>query len=91
MLLSPGDLQILVRLDGGMTQSQIGNDLGLEQPAVSKAIRAAISAGTVVSCDGRLRAYCASGAGCLWQRERSNRRVAKPSGSFVMVGKVYLV
>ena len=41
MLLSPSDLQILVRLDAGMTQSQIGNDLGLEQPAVSKAIRAA--------------------------------------------------
>jgi DNA-binding transcriptional LysR family regulator len=41
MLLSPSDLQILVRLEGGMTQSQIGNDLGLEQPAVSKAIHAA--------------------------------------------------
>jgi len=41
MLLSPSDLQILVRLEQGMTQSQIGNDLGLEQPAVSKAIRAA--------------------------------------------------
>jgi DNA-binding transcriptional LysR family regulator len=41
MLLSPHDLQILVRLGDGMSQSQIGNDLGLEQPAVSKAIHAA--------------------------------------------------
>ena len=41
MLLSTSDLQILARLDGGMTQSQIGNDLGLEQPTISKAIHAA--------------------------------------------------
>ena len=41
MLLSPADLQILVRLSDGMTQAQIGNDLGIEQPAVSKSIRAA--------------------------------------------------
>jgi DNA-binding transcriptional LysR family regulator len=41
MLLSPSDLQILARLEQGLTQSQIGNDLGLEQPAVSKAIRTA--------------------------------------------------
>jgi DNA-binding transcriptional LysR family regulator len=41
MLLSPSDLQILARLEQGLTQSQIGNELGLEQPAVSKAIRAA--------------------------------------------------
>lgn len=41
MLLSPADLQILVRLRDGMTQAQIGNDLGIEQPAVSKSIRAA--------------------------------------------------
>ena len=41
MLLSPSDLQILARLEAGMTQSQIGYDLGLEQPAVSKAIHAA--------------------------------------------------
>jgi LysR family transcriptional regulator, regulator for metE and metH len=55
MLLSPGDLQILVRLEGGMTQSQIGNDLGLEQPAVSKAIRAAEQrlGMTLVHADGR--------------------------------------
>ena len=37
----PVDLQILVRLSEGMTQAQIGIDLGLEQPAISKAIRAA--------------------------------------------------
>jgi len=41
MLLSPVDLQILVRLRDGLTQAQIGNDLGIEQPAVSKSIRAA--------------------------------------------------
>lgn len=41
MLLSPIDLQILVRFRDGLTQAQIGNDLGIEQPAVSKAIRAA--------------------------------------------------
>lgn len=41
MLLSPADLQILVRLRDGMTQAQIGIDLGIEQPAVSKSIRAA--------------------------------------------------
>jgi LysR family transcriptional regulator, transcriptional activator of the cysJI operon len=41
LLLSPADLQILVRLRDGMTQAEIGNDLGIEQPAVSKSIRAA--------------------------------------------------
>jgi DNA-binding transcriptional LysR family regulator len=39
MLLNPLDLQILVRLGDGMTQAQIGNELGIEQPAVSKSIR----------------------------------------------------
>lgn len=43
MLLNPLDLQILVRLRDGMTQAQIGNDLGIEQPAVSKSLRAAES------------------------------------------------
>jgi DNA-binding transcriptional LysR family regulator len=41
MLLNPLDLQILVRLRDGMTQAQIGNELGIEQPAVSKSVRAA--------------------------------------------------
>lgn len=41
MQLMPVDLQILARLEAGMTQAQIGSDLGIEQPAVSKAIRAA--------------------------------------------------
>lgn len=41
MQLTPLDLQILIRLGEGMTQAQIGGDLGMEQPAVSKAIRAA--------------------------------------------------
>ena len=41
MLLNPIDLEILVRFRNGLTQAQIGNDLGIEQPAVSKAIRAA--------------------------------------------------
>ena len=41
MLLNPMDLQILVRLRDGMTQAQIGNELGIEQPAVSKSVRAA--------------------------------------------------
>jgi DNA-binding transcriptional LysR family regulator len=41
MLLNPVDLQILVRLRDGMTQAQIGNELGIEQPAVSKSVRAA--------------------------------------------------
>lgn len=55
MLLSPHDLQILVRLGDGMSQSQIGNDLGLEQPAVSKAIHAAEQrlGLTLVHSDGR--------------------------------------
>lgn len=55
MLLSPSDLQILVRLEQGMTQSQIGNDLGLEQPAISKAIHAAEQrvGMTLVHGDGR--------------------------------------
>jgi DNA-binding transcriptional LysR family regulator len=41
MLLSPVDLQILVRLRDGMTQAQIGSELGIEQPAVSKSLRGA--------------------------------------------------
>src|SRR3954470_23007211 len=43
MLLNPLDLQILVRLRDGLTQAQIGNDLGIEQPTVSKSIRTAES------------------------------------------------
>ena len=55
MLLSSSDLQILVRLDQGLTQSQIGAELGLEQPAVSKAIRAAEQrlGMTLAHADGR--------------------------------------
>jgi len=55
MLLSPSDLQILVRLADGLSQSQIGSDLGLEQPAVSKAIHAAEQrlGMTLVHTDGR--------------------------------------
>jgi DNA-binding transcriptional LysR family regulator len=41
MQLTPVDLQILVRLSEGMTQTQIASDLGIEQPAVSKTIHAA--------------------------------------------------
>lgn len=55
MLLSAGDLQILRRLDEGMTQAQAGYDLGIDQPAVSKALRAAeVRLGmALVQSDGR--------------------------------------
>lgn len=40
-MLNPVDLQILVRLGEGLTQGQVASELGIEQPAVSKALRAA--------------------------------------------------
>jgi DNA-binding transcriptional LysR family regulator len=41
VLFSPLDLQILIRLNAGMTQVEIGADLRIEQPAISKLLRAA--------------------------------------------------
>ena len=41
VLLNATDLQILVRLHEGMTQGQIGSELGMEQSAVSRTLRSA--------------------------------------------------
>jgi DNA-binding transcriptional LysR family regulator len=40
-LLTPTELNVLVRLHDGMTQSEAGADLGLEQPSISKILRSA--------------------------------------------------
>jgi DNA-binding transcriptional LysR family regulator len=40
-LLTPTELNVLVRLNDGMTQSEAGADLGLEQPSISKILRSA--------------------------------------------------
>jgi DNA-binding transcriptional LysR family regulator len=40
-MLTPTELNVLVRLNDGMTQSEAGADLGLEQPSISKILRAA--------------------------------------------------
>ncbi len=40
-MLNPTELSVLVRLNDGMTQSEAGADLGLEQPSISKILRSA--------------------------------------------------
>lgn len=40
-LLTPTELNVLVRLNDGLTQTEAGAELGLEQPSISKILRSA--------------------------------------------------